>query len=501
MVRRFAAVVAVAVAAAIAAPSAWATHTANVFAGKWNTAVGSNGGGYANFSVIDSAEGASRLQEYNGTPCTGSTTYYSADYSDGNSVGRIFACTVSPTRLVGRYRAPSGGSIYFGGIDITANAAAGTFSGTTSSDDFGTSYSYTGTFAGHFPTDGCCPSDTPPPRPPSGGGGGSAPGGGVGGGDVAACGASVFTAPTLAHAACEEAVGAVVKARALVVAERLYRLYFICLSPHFAGSVFTPFASVCTELGQAALKQIDVWSDPPDARYREVRLVAVGAGPPLRIARSSRLKRAAGAYARALKSVLSASKGLATAGNRFATARHGGTSEQLLAQAAAGKLYSGLLVKGLGSLPASGKALASALRAAGAPSHFSRSALRRAGRGALRHVHGRARKRAVSGVLKKLPDSVGLARTLGAAFPTESFGNAYLSITLPEVAALVSVLRQQGAIPSGSADALSADLAAAANAGDDAARGRAVAQFIDDARNRTPGSASTLLAFAGQALR
>jgi hypothetical protein len=155
------AAVSLSVAALMFAAPAGANHGVNVFSGKWNTAVAGTGSGYVNFSVVDNTTGAQGAQDYGGTPCTAPTTYYTADYSDGTNVGRIWACTRSQTRLVGRYRAPAGR----GGIDITFNASSSTFSGTTSSDDFGTTYSYTGTFVSHLAADGCCPAGPPAPAP------------------------------------------------------------------------------------------------------------------------------------------------------------------------------------------------------------------------------------------------------------------------------------------------------------------------------------------------
>jgi hypothetical protein len=137
--------------------SARATHGENKFAGQWKTNIGE-----VTFDVVSSDVGKARLTAVNGNACAGSTVYYLADYSDqSNTSGKMAACTLSPTHLVGRYRSDRSTAYPGGGFDITFTPP-NTFTGFYTADDpqFPGQFPYSGTFVAHTSNDGCCLSST-----------------------------------------------------------------------------------------------------------------------------------------------------------------------------------------------------------------------------------------------------------------------------------------------------------------------------------------------------
>jgi hypothetical protein len=140
-----------------------ATHGENTFAGQWKTNIGE-----VTFDVVGNATGKSALTAMAGKPCPEPSVYYSADYSDqSNTHGKMAACTLSPTHLVGRYRSDRATAYPGGSFDITFTPPKA-FTGFYTADDpqFPGQFPYSGTFVAHTTGDGCCPSST---------GGGSGP--------------------------------------------------------------------------------------------------------------------------------------------------------------------------------------------------------------------------------------------------------------------------------------------------------------------------------------
>jgi hypothetical protein len=136
---------------------AHATHGENKFAGRWKTNIGE-----VTFDVVTNASGKSALTAMSGKPCPEPSVYYSADYSDqSNTHGRMAACTLSPTHLVGRYKSDRATTYPGGSFDITF-APPNTFSGFYTADDpqFPGQFTYSGTFVAHTNNDGCCPSSS-----------------------------------------------------------------------------------------------------------------------------------------------------------------------------------------------------------------------------------------------------------------------------------------------------------------------------------------------------
>ena len=264
-------------------------------------------------------------------------------------------------------------------------------------------------------------------------------------------------------------------------------------------------------------------ADPPDRNYAKELVLSravpalsgkpkafCGHGP--RGAACKRVVKAARRYLAASGSVTSALEALAITANRFGTARAAGDTERQRLQSGAAKAYFGALASAQAQAQARARSFADLLGSGGRnirlSAKFLRARLRRVGRlegiprwiivrlaafgrdaGELRDDL-RARIRATAGA------KLNLQRALRQSIDTSGAVDANRSITVAEVRALVQAFAAQRDIPSGSAEALNADLDALQNAGDDASRRRAISQLVDDAHNRTPGKAGALLYFA-----
>jgi hypothetical protein len=215
-------------------------------------------------------------------------------------------------------------------------------------------------------------------------------------------------------------------------------------------------------------------------------------------------------YASELSLVESANAGLATAGNRFSSARRARSASAALAQSAAGKAFAGEVAYALAGLTARGAALVQALGAVGA--HLGRAELEQgrllAERGFPRSVVNRLRSRGISAATLSalqqlarstpLPASLSISNVFAPSFPTNALKASNHSITLGEINALAGRLAKQHAIRTSASKLVTSDL----NAINTAHTGRtaAVTKLLNDIAANTNGAAGTLLYFAARGL-
>jgi hypothetical protein len=263
----------------IAAGTARADTVVNPFAGQWNTVLGGSTPGTVKFSAIDSTTGANSVQAIGGHPCGAPTTYYHGEYTDmpnasTTQTGTMTACIVTAGHLVGRW---SGGGDE-GDVDVTLNTAQNGFAGNFTSDSFGVTFTYTGTFVAHFPGDGCCVTTPPPPQ-----NNGWVIGGGIGLQPPATFCTTHFAgdASTLEPPAQPVCVTTVLlrnqqKAEALQeLRDRLYGGAIACEIAHAIAEtrmkgyflIGQYYDLLCTSIAQSIVQAYHLWKDPADRRY------------------------------------------------------------------------------------------------------------------------------------------------------------------------------------------------------------------------------------------
>jgi hypothetical protein len=526
-------------ALAVVPGDALATHGANVFSGTWNTVVSgtvggvpfTQGGGSVSFSVVDATSGGTTLTGLGGTRCAEPTTYYSGPYSDGHNSGQMAGC-VTGGQLVGRYQSPAGN----GGISI-AFSPPSQFAGTYTADNVpGFTGTYTGTFGSHLANDGCCPAPaTPAPQQPS-------PVPVENPADDA--GVSWGTGVTL----CTSGLRAVVitsgcVARAPVTAEEktearktlrddlrvavLFCGLYATLTKkghRFAnededetglptGAVF----QLCQGAVQIMSATLVTVQDPPDPRYRRLALprraraaAAASTRCPRRISRSAcvAIVTAGATWTDAVSRSAAFARSWSQTVNRYAGAVQSGAADVAAVQGAFLKLLAIQQMVAFGEQAKAGAAYAAALRRARLNPRFPAKRLRGLASGSLNArvlkaatqdgVAGSrtAAKRKLSRQLARASGTLSLAQLASSTPPLDPLLAKARSLTIPDLAAIVTALSSDGAIAASTAQVLLRDLGAATvacRAGAGAGAGTALEQFARSVAAQGLGNAGGYL--------
>ena len=497
--QRSAAVLAALAAALLPAP-ALADDPVTAFTGQWNTNAAGVLVGSVKLSVIDAGQGAQALSDLFGTPCAAPTTYYHGDYKDNLVSGTLTACTVGTDRLVGRLDL----SIGRGNFDVSLTDPTD-FSGSFAIDGSSTSGSIAGTFAAHFPGDGCCPGGAPSAGgAPSGGGGGAAGGPSPGAttqtaGASAPGGAVTTAAGSQGLAFCSDApappcapdriVRSAEKTAWRVTLSRQRRTAAaLCALSSAPGLGPQRLAALCASQVGFIADALALIHDPPDRAYRRLALPHL-----LRRAdpRARGLGPAAQSWAQTLGATAALSRALAQTVNRFGAAAAAGDADAAFLQAAIDKVLTGRLASALDAQAAAGKAYATALRRAernprvsGAAAKVRAAALDQIVAAGLAPSRTDARHQ-IAAQLAQATGTLRLASVADAPLPTTELTVTARTITLADLRALVIALGAQRVLPAAAQQTLLADLAAG-----DACR------FATDAKTLPPATYGPVLATA-----
>jgi hypothetical protein len=489
----------------------------NVFAGNWSTTrpeCAPTCTGTMAFSVIDQPTGSSNLQGFGGQPCAAGAVYYFGQYTDPSSgAGLIYACMAGPGHLVGRYKdGPTGAE---GNIDFTFSAPASwsgfnTADGFTNHDGSPTQFSISGTFAGHFSGDGCCPAGTPQPTPTTTptpeSGGEILPGGGGGGGDCLASAArlgSIHVTPNkptrcrLKGKKPQPAVSQAEKDNSSLLTEgnkNLLLLAILCLA-NDPDEVTT----MCFVVNEVADLVQAVHKDPVDASFMYAPIAAAS-----QAGRSSvslfcprgcpGAVRAINAFVGQLQRLEVALSGLANAANRYSGATLAGFTAGIRLQAGLAQAYAGEVADGLAGLTGPARVLITTLGRVGVTTALTSVQINKVAvqlqQNGLGPIYARnlppggAPATEIAGLIQTAaanpPPSVSFAQILPPQLPPAPFRAASHAITLPEVGGLLDALHSQRALSSRAYGLLHNDVIKLNKAPNQAAENKALARFRND---------------------
>jgi hypothetical protein len=481
------------------------------FSGQWTTALGGSTPGTVKFTTISEADGSTALQAMGGHLCGAPTTYYHGDYTDvppgaATQTGTMTACIVTAGHLVGRWQ--GGGDS--GDIDVTLNSAQNAFDGTFNDQQYGASFTYTGTFASHFPGDGCCVSG----------------GGGSGGGSLAppasfCSGASLDGGNPMAS----PAAGRCVYEQMFTAAEQAQarsdlRDYLLAAAYVWSGlqnqhGYAVNFVFLFQRLVQEIAETLQIIHAPTRPSFdlpstaHELASSASSACPSrLTSARCRALHAAVSKYAQVVDLTSGVAGYLASGASHLSAAVRANSAGDAFVQGAFGKINAGALASDLSAERFYGRALAKMLHSGGLDTQLPTARVKQTESRLASSLIGNqpldglvaaglapdrtSAQRLLVGELTSFSGPVS-AKALGAPLPYTAFAAQYRSISLSELAAVVDAQSRNGDFSNTVAHRLDGDLTSAqAACADRSRRIAAVRKFISDARAQARRDASFL---------
>jgi hypothetical protein len=488
------------------------TVVVNPFGGQWATSLGGTTPGTVKFTAVSETDGANALQAMGGHLCGAPTTYYHGDYTDTPSAnvtdrGTMTACIVTAGHLVGRWQ----GSGDAGDVDVTLNSAKNGFDGSFNSTSFQANFTYSGTFTAHFPGDGCCVTATPPS------GGALSP-------PTTFCPGTALDFGPFAYSAkvpcvTKKSITPVEKLQAsndLFYEEKA--LVDACIEAFKGGENYPLLLLSCRAYAEQVGATQAIINDPPDRSYQlptvpptlpPIARQARGRCPRgLNATQCAALNAAMANYANAVSVTANVAGYVAKGANRVAGAVQANSPAAGFFQQAYGKVNAGALATDLTAEHLYGQRLATLLRAY----HLDIQLSARQVKKTIPKLYSRvitnqvldtlvangaapsrdAARKLLVAHLMSISGPVS-SSALGPALPTSAFDSQYRSISLSELAAIVTGLSRTGDISSAAAQTLTADLLNAQSRCRNASkRISAMQQFISDAHAQAATNAGFL---------